>query len=98
MVYCFKLSFDFLPLFCSKNRILSQEYRIIIPDFCNWLKVIIASLLKEQDFSSYSNADFKVAEEWFLNEKNHPADLPTDDDVYMKVRLIPIMTSLVFQC
>lgn len=49
---------------------------------------IIASLIEEQDFSSYNNVDFDVATEWFLNKDNHPHDLPTGYDEYMKVRAV----------
>lgn len=68
----------------------------IVPDSCNnRLTAIITSLLEEQDFSSYSNADFEVAKEWFLNTDNHPTDLPMEDDEYMKVRLIAYDVSLL---
>ncbi|GFH52622.1 hypothetical protein CTEN210_09098 [Chaetoceros tenuissimus] len=54
---------------------------------------IIASLIEEQDFASYCNeVDFNAATEWFLNADNHTPDLLTDDDEYMKERLILALT------
>ena len=59
---------------------------------------IIKSLVKSQDFSSYCRSDFEVAKEWFLNDTNHPNDMPSDDEEYknyMTVRLSVSFLSII---
>lgn len=51
-----------------------------------YLEQIIADMVESQDFSSYCQDDFDVAEAWFTNPRNHPTDGKQNDDHYMKVR------------
>ncbi|GFH52623.1 hypothetical protein CTEN210_09099 [Chaetoceros tenuissimus] len=54
---------------------------------------IIAAMVKEQDFSAYCRDDFEIAESWFLDMANHPADgAYLNDNEYMKERLILALT------
>lgn len=56
---------------------------------------IIASLVEEQDFSSYCNKeDFDAAKDWFFNADNHPTVVSQNDDEYMKVRFLWVIINL----
>lgn len=58
---------------------------------------IIESLVNSQDFSSYCRSDFEDAKEWFLNDTNHPNDVPSDEEYnnYMTVRLSVSFLSII---
>ena len=49
------------------------------------LEEVVASMKKNQDFSSYNEDDLNAAEEWFLVPENHPNDGKEEDPHYMKV-------------
>lgn len=51
-----------------------------------YLEDIIASMVANQDFSSYCQDDFDTAKAWFIDPANHPDDGKQNDDHYMKVR------------
>ena len=63
-----------------------------------YLEHIITSMVENQDFSSYCQDDFDIAEAWFINPRNHPTDGKQDDDHYMKVSNVYDLHCYYSQC
>lgn len=57
-----------------------------------YLEQIIANMVENQDFSSYCQDDFDIAESWFTNPRNHPTDGKQNDNHYMKVRYLYVIS------
>lgn len=50
------------------------------------LEDAISSVVENNDFSTYNQEDFNVAQTWFLTPSNHPSDFRMNGHEYMKVR------------
>ena len=50
----------------------------------SFLEATISSVVENNDFSSYNQNDFDIAQTWFLNPANHPTDMKGAE--YMNVR------------